>query len=147
MDRNTVLSSSVLSPGSLYIYTTKENCMLVDIISNDNFNINLKIVGSYNDNQLHHIPGQKIVSIKKSSLDKVLSNKSITLEFKEQKDDVKVERLFEESTGKTCCICMDRDKDICIVPCGHMFCEKCSYNIDKLCPLCKGLVERKLKTY
>lgn len=45
-----------------------------------------------------------------------------------------------------CGICMDDQREIGLIPCGHTFCSKCSNDM-KTCPICRKVVKDKLKLY
>ncbi|XP_055336403.1 clathrin heavy chain-like isoform X2 [Paramacrobiotus metropolitanus] len=49
--------------------------------------------------------------------------------------------------ANACRICEDLPKNITFVPCGHMVaCEGCAKNL-KACPICRSVIELKVKTY
>ena len=45
-----------------------------------------------------------------------------------------------------CNIWFSRKKDICLVPCGHLFCQECTRNIQK-CYFCRKDIKIKQKIY
>lgn len=47
----------------------------------------------------------------------------------------------------TCTICTMHKKQICCVPCGHMFCGQCSKRLKDECFICKRPINKKIKTY
>ena len=47
-----------------------------------------------------------------------------------------------------CTICMDAKKDTVVLPCGHLTtCSTCAPAEGELCPVCRGVVEKKVKVY
>ena len=58
-------------------------------------------------------------------------------------ENVKPEKIYESSE---CCICIDDECSIVMVPCGHLcMCAECSgeYNTNK-CPMCRAIVTMKI---
>ena len=64
----------------------------------------------------------------------------------------------EEDYSKLCVICIDKPREIVLIPCGHMcYCVDCSELIDKRakyeapkdknCPLCRKTITMKTKIY
>ena len=50
--------------------------------------------------------------------------------------------------GEACVICLDAEKIMCFVPCGHIcMCEECSKNDIETCPICRGDVIMVIKTF
>ena len=45
-----------------------------------------------------------------------------------------------------CDICMESDKTIALIPCGHVYCELCSKDL-KDCPVCREKIREKLKLF
>lgn len=55
-------------------------------------------------------------------------------------------RSDAELQNSECVICMDARCEVAFVPCGHLCCcLACSENELKICPMCRGNVERKIK--
>lgn len=52
----------------------------------------------------------------------------------------------KESVKNTCSICATHKIDICINPCGHVYCQSCS---DKMrnCGVCRGSIDSKIKLF
>lgn len=46
-----------------------------------------------------------------------------------------------------CYVCVESTVDICMVPCGHVLCNKCAGTIRSSCPFCRGSIHSKLKMY
>ena len=42
-----------------------------------------------------------------------------------------------------CTICFENEVKICVTPCGHTFCDKCSKNLSNKCFVCNGAVIKK----
>ena len=64
-------------------------------------------------------------------------------ELAQNLDDMKISvKKVYECDGDECLVCMDRDYDVVIVPCGHYcMCGPCANQLNK-CPLCRGGIER-----
>jgi len=57
------------------------------------------------------------------------------------------ERIWSEREDeKQCIICVERQGDTVLVPCGHFFCSICSRAVDQ-CPNCRRRIERRIKTF
>ena len=55
----------------------------------------------------------------------------------ENKIQVKAEIKKESSEDSTCVICMERQRNVVLLPCGHFgFCDVCAANISD-CPICR----------
>lgn len=46
-----------------------------------------------------------------------------------------------------CTICLEKNIDYCINPCGHCFCKSCINKLTSKCHICRGLVKEKIKLY
>ena len=46
-----------------------------------------------------------------------------------------------------CYVCVENTVDVCMVPCGHVLCNKCSGSIRTSCPFCRGPIQSKVKMY
>jgi hypothetical protein len=46
-----------------------------------------------------------------------------------------------------CYVCVESTVDVCMVPCGHVLCNKCSTSIRSNCPFCRSTIQSKLKMY
>ncbi|QWO71571.1 IAP [Orgyia pseudotsugata single capsid nuclopolyhedrovirus] len=44
-------------------------------------------------------------------------------------------RVFDESPRR-CGVCLENERDACLVPCGHLVCMACSANLNS-CPFCR----------
>lgn len=53
------------------------------------------------------------------------------------------EKMYQ---SMTCVICMEGEKDVALIPCGHRYCSKCSLPL-KTCPECRQKVEAQLKLF
>jgi len=57
------------------------------------------------------------------------------------------ERIWSEREDeKQCTICVERQGDTVLVPCGHFFCSICSHVVNQ-CPICRKRIERRIKTF
>mmetsp|Transcript_45097 Transcript_45097/g.116635 ORF Transcript_45097/g.116635 Transcript_45097/m.116635 type:complete len:257 (-) Transcript_45097:235-1005(-) len=53
----------------------------------------------------------------------------------------------EEGDKDICKVCFDREIDTVLVPCGHIVvCGECASNVSR-CPLCRNVIEQKVKVY
>ena len=62
----------------------------------------------------------------------------------------KARKTFQKKTASDdeCRICMDRQKNACLVPCGHTLCLKCAKRFDdRECPFCKKIVSLSVETF
>lgn len=59
-------------------------------------------------------------------------------------DEVKMpDKVF---ASEECCICLDGEPTMVIVPCGHLcFCSDCSKEMNDKCPMCRGKIVSKIK--
>ncbi len=46
----------------------------------------------------------------------------------------------------TCSLCMDNELNICLMECGHLFCNDCIDNII-VCPICRKNITKKISIY
>jgi hypothetical protein len=46
-----------------------------------------------------------------------------------------------------CYVCVESTVDVCMVPCGHVLCNKCATTIRGNCPFCRTSIQSKLKMY
>jgi hypothetical protein len=54
-------------------------------------------------------------------------------------------RIFgDDDEDKTCVVCLDVDRELVYIPCGHFVsCKNCSTHIDK-CPMCRTFIKDKV---
>ena len=45
-----------------------------------------------------------------------------------------------------CPVCMDKEKDVALDPCGHRVCAECAPSLTE-CPMCKQTVARRMRLY
>lgn len=61
-------------------------------------------------------------------------------------EDSQVEGSVKSSEASECVVCMENSCAVVFIPCGHLCCcMKCSDSIDKLCPMCRQEIERKIR--
>jgi hypothetical protein len=65
-------------------------------------------------------------------------------DIKERKE---LERnLSEERNARLCSICVDAEKNITLVPCGHQLCNGCSTKME-MCPFCNQVIGGRVRVY
>ena len=47
---------------------------------------------------------------------------------------------------KQCVVCMDKEKDVALDPCGHRVCAECAPSLNE-CPMCKQNIGRRMRLY
>ena len=63
-----------------------------------------------------------------------------------------LQRVVREVRGyfqemKLCCVCLERDKCVTFVPCGHLVCCHLCADLVTSCPMCRAKVESRVKTF
>lgn len=58
-----------------------------------------------------------------------------------------VETIQAISNELLCSVCLTNKINICITPCGHTFCNKCTDHMRSSCYMCKGNVGNKIKLF
>jgi hypothetical protein len=58
-----------------------------------------------------------------------------------------VETIQAISNELLCSVCLTNKINVCITPCGHTFCDKCTAHMKSSCYMCKGNVANKVKLY
>jgi hypothetical protein len=58
-----------------------------------------------------------------------------------------VESIQKISNELLCSVCLTNKINVCITPCGHTFCDKCTAHMKSSCYMCKGAVSNKVKLY
>ena len=63
-----------------------------------------------------------------------------------------VDECKDIDEDKSCVVCLNEAKEICLFPCGHLcVCFCCSEMLfaqtERLCPVCRGTIEAKCKVY
>lgn len=57
-------------------------------------------------------------------------------------------KSLERTSNYNCEICLTNPKNICFLPCAHVFCcLDCVINIQNICPICRGEIKQKIKLY
>lgn len=64
----------------------------------------------------------------------------------------KKQSLLAEEDNLLCCVCMERQKNTALAPCGHLcVCFQCSSAVvipkESLCPICRGAITSSLRVY
>jgi len=56
-------------------------------------------------------------------------------------------KLVQLNEEKLCCICLEKEKNILLLDCGHIsVCERCARKLNA-CPLCRCDISSKIKIY
>ena len=59
--------------------------------------------------------------------------------------DLSKVKVHTDEDLNECVICMDAEKDIVFMPCGHLYtCETCSSKVTK-CPMCRQVITNRIK--
>lgn len=77
-------------------------------------------------------------------------NEDPHLEHKKARPDCKYSPPEKErdDDDQSCCVCMNEQKNVVFVPCGHVStCVECANKIQSSCPVCNENFERKIKIY
>jgi hypothetical protein len=65
-----------------------------------------------------------------------------------RKDTSTIQENPIETVSKMCCICLENEKCVLLLPCKHIcICTKCSKKSLKCCPMCRETILQKLKVY
>ena len=88
---------------------------------------NLNLLQKEENKQIQILEKRKI-AIQKEIED---CNLDLCIIRKEKKDILETIKLFE------CKICMDKQNEVMLIPCGHCFCSNCSTNMSN-CPICRS---------
>jgi len=68
--------------------------------------------------------------------------------FHQLRSLMKLSHMFHEKELRNPCnICMDKETDMVLVPCGHTYCSECSKKTRTICFLCRTQVLQKQKLY
>ena len=52
------------------------------------------------------------------------------------------------STKKNCSVCYTRERNTCLVPCGHIFCESCAERAKRSrCFICRTRIEDSMRVF
>jgi L-lysine 2,3-aminomutase len=53
-----------------------------------------------------------------------------------------------EKSSSTCSVCYERQANVALKPCGHVYCEACVSRIHtRTCPKCRDLINGQIKLY
>jgi baculoviral IAP repeat-containing protein 7/8 len=57
---------------------------------------------------------------------------------------------FEQPTDvdgeKVCKVCYEKETDVALIPCGHVFCRHCAFLVND-CPICRRTIQKKVKLF
>ena len=111
-----------------------------NIIERDNFieKLNIQII---NDIEIKKSNYKKILELENNIINKDIINKEIILNLKKEIDNNK-------KIDNLCSICLENKINICCIPCGHTYCDKCirstyAYN----CFICRKNITNTVKIY
>lgn len=79
--------------------------------------------------------------IPQSSRSKPASKNSSPCTHKEEK-----KQESDEDERLICMICMDREKNMALIPCGHRFCSQCAQVLER-CPMDRSVIKSRLRTF
>ena len=54
--------------------------------------------------------------------------------------------VVDDAAGSSCPICLDKEKDTALMPCGHVLCHACARSVSA-CPICRGAINDTLRLY
>ena len=78
-------------------------------------------------------------------------HKTSKAERKKLLDNARAVLAAEAAEAVRCCVCLDDEKTMVVVPCGHKcMCEPCATQLQKQgahCPLCRGPMVRVTRVY
>lgn len=64
----------------------------------------------------------------------------------ESDDDDDDEQPHISSLGRSCVSCMDKPREMVVIPCGHLcLCEDCSHKNPEICPVCRRPIREVMK--
>ena len=116
------------------------------------------IVGRINDLMfLEPTSGlEQLASPTRAYLDSVIEKISIDADYKELVEQYKRFSLlkgivslgtFQKTTAPACAICMNREVNHAVIPCGHTFCEECCRTQMTACYICRVQIRDKVRLY
>jgi hypothetical protein len=116
------------------------------------------IVGRINDLMfLEPTSGlEQLASPTRAYLDSVIEKISIDADYKELVEQYKRFSLlkgivslgtFQKTTAPACAICMNREVNHVVIPCGHTFCEECCRTQLTACYICRVQIRDKVRLY
>ena len=119
----------------------KDNIIqLENIKERDNFieKLNIQII---NDIEIKKSSYKKILELENIIINKDIVNKEIILNLKKEIDNNK-------KIDNLCSVCLENKINICCIPCGHTYCDKCirstyAYN----CFICRKNITNTIKIY
>ena len=82
-------------------------------------------------------------SVKKGNLRS--EGKKFEIKAEENKVEKK-EREGEEKKQSECDICCEKEKNTCLIPCGHILCSNCTQQFDE-CPYCRKHIDSTVRIY
>jgi len=89
--------------------------------------------------------GEDIENLQLNELEQLEKTLKLTSLKVEQTKNRKLKEQIQDQ--KACVLCLDKEKNILFVPCGHLcVCEACSAAVGQ-CPLCRANVQQKIKAF
>ncbi len=125
----------IISPG----YNPNANCQFPRTIR--------KVGGRYctsrnNVTFARGLAGKFFYRVNKKNIEVLGDDVEIVQNFSEMK--ISVKKIFESDTME-CLVCLEKEHDVVIVPCGHFcMCNECANQIkcsSGKCPLCRGTID------
>ena len=81
-----------------------------------------------------------------NNVDRFPKEKVVLDEIQTRFEDT-LQSLKEQGCAGLCKVCLENERNITFLPCGHFIsCEHCSYSLKK-CPFCRKRIEGQLKTF
>lgn len=130
----------VSPPGCVY-----DNNNINSYNNNNNAQKNSKLVYNYVKHCINQIKKNEIIRNETINIDELMTKLSEMMSTTETRKNINhndykrrippsVVPIYDEYT---CSICMDKEKCMAFINCGHMcICETCSKRVDK-CPICR----------
>jgi len=94
---------------------------------------------------LELLPRRKLVVLGASEFQKISATAK---EVRSKRNHSEIGDSGDHFITTCCAICMDRKKDIALIPCGHTFCQQCVNRADmKICSICRQPVSSTLRLH
>jgi len=96
--------------------------------------------------QSYKIVSGELIPENNKELERLEDTLKLTLKkVEEKKQELKVKQIYDDQ--KSCNLCMDKQKNIALMPCGHVcVCNECSESLIK-CPVCRSTIHQKVKVF